>query len=226
MALATTEPWQPSNHRLPRVEIDLDAMVMDATQGTSTTSRGDTATEPVDFDAIMKELRAVEDYIRWDKIHTELAMRQEYALIRDDAVTSVTLTSDEKGNPTPARDVQSANARRLRPSSAMTKRLKNLDALMKELLEDAGIQPDNGTIPRGGVRGSDTSAIPWGYFMPDDILLEKYGDDVLPKGQERSYFVNSNHVPPPTTHHIRQLLPKFREHLSKGLPDWVNRARG
>ena len=135
MALATTEPWQPSNHRLPRVEIDLDAMVMDATQGTSTTSRGDTATEPVDFDAIMKELRAVEDYIRWDKIHTELAMRQEYALIRDDAVTSVTLTSDEKGNPTPARDVQSANARRLRPSSAMTKRLKNLDALMKELLE-------------------------------------------------------------------------------------------
>lgn len=213
MALSTTEPWNPSNVKAPRVEVNLDAMLSRAAS-----EKDDQA---VDMKAVLAELEAVERFAKWDKMRTEVAMRKEYALIHDDAVTNVTLCQWSRGG---LQKGLQTDDDRVQPTIDTRTRLEDLDGLMAELLQRAGLEPDKGTIEQGGARGTDTAQVPWGFFMPDDVLMQRYADKIRGLQLNRSYPVDGVQVAPPTVPHIRSLLPAFRAELAKCLPDWSQRA--
>ncbi|PWN34014.1 uncharacterized protein FA14DRAFT_180647 [Meira miltonrushii] len=211
MALSTTDPWNPSNQKAPKVEVNLDEMLEEAGKQ-----------DGVNIEMVLDELKSLEDYIKIDKIKTEVAMRKEYALIHDDAVTNVTLCQYSKGGL--LKGLQTDDTR-VQPSSQTKQRLENLDGLMTELLEQAGLKPDKGQIAAEGIRGTDTAQVPWGFYTPEDVLMQQYAEKIKGLQITRSYQIDGIHIPPPTIPNIRSLLPAFRAQLSQCLPDWANQAK-
>lgn len=211
MALSTTNPWNPSDQKAKRVELNLDQMVEDAGKE-----------DGVNIQMVLEELEKLEEYIKTDKIKTEIAMRKEYALIHDDAVTNVTLCQWSKGGL--LKGLQTDD-QRVQPSQTVKQRLEDMDGLMNEILMQAGLKPDQGQIAIEGMRGTDTAQVPWGFYTPEDILMQRYAEKIKDLQITRSYHIDGVHIAPPTIPNIRSLLPCFRAHLSKCLPDWANQAK-
>lgn len=209
MALSTTDPWHPSNNKASRIEVNLDAMLT-------------RASSEVDIDKVLKELKEIEQFTRWDKIKTELAMRKEYALISDDAVTNVTLCEWSRNGL--QKGLQSDDER-IQPSPETRKRITDIDSLLADLLDQASILPDDGEIPASGARGTDAAQIPGAFFTPDDVLLQRFAERLLGNHRPRRYRIDGVHVPSPLIPTIRALLPAFRDELARCIPDWVNKAK-
>ncbi|UZJ53004.1 hypothetical protein CBS101457_002324 [Exobasidium rhododendri] len=200
MALSTTDPGNPSNRKATNVEINLDEMLMEASMS-----------DDVDVKAIMRELNDIVSYSKWYKIEQEVQMRKEYVNIRADSITNSTrLPKDGRNNI-------------VAPSDGMKKSTQNTSTLMKRLMEQVGIAWDDGILHTDS-RGTDVETLPWGYFGTDDILHQHYGTG---NGKEKplQYNVEQRVSPvPPTLSHLRKLLPTFRAHLQRKLPDWPNKA--
>lgn len=202
MALSTTEPWNPSNRKANNVEINLDEMLNEASQ----------SNKNIDVKAILQELNDAVEYSKWYKIEQEVQMRREYVNIKEDSISNVTKLPK--------------NSRHgiVTPSNAMKKAIRESSSLMKQLMDFAGVDWDDGVL-RNNSRGTDVGDLPWGYFGPDDLLHQHYGTG---EGHEMplQYNVEQRVSPvPPTMSHLRSLLPIFRSRLQKSLPDWPTKAR-
>jgi hypothetical protein len=202
MALSTTDPGNPSDRKAANVEINLDEMLAEAGMSAD-----------IDVSAIMKELDAIVQYSKWYKIEQEVQMRKEYVNIREDSVTKTTKLP---------RNSQEAV---VQPSQKMKACMHDPSTLIKQLMRKRGIAWDDGIL-RTKCRGTDVGDLPWGYFGTNDLLHQHYGDD--DESEERlplQYAVDQRVSPvPPTSSHLRKLLPAFRARLEEHLPDWSAKA--
>ncbi|KAJ1030013.1 hypothetical protein NDA16_000926 [Ustilago loliicola] len=187
MALSTTDPANPADRRAPNLEINFEELLQDA------------RLTDLDVKKIIAEADKLARYTKWMKVRYELEARKNYLLAKPEAahpggVSEQDLTDD-----------------------AMRRDIKDIDAMMRDLMEDNGETIDDGACTNG-VRGTEKYDFPWAFYDEVDPLNqhlaaeEEAGDLKVPK-----FAIG---YPPPSLKHIRRLQPLFCELLASKLPEW------
>lgn len=200
MALSTTEPWNPSDRKVSNIEINLDDLLEEASKG-----------DQVDVKAVRQEIDTILEFSRWYKIDQELQMRKEFANIKPDSISNVTKVAKK------------AQKGKVSPSEQMEETLKAKGELTKRVMQEMNVDWDDGVVESKS-RGTETGALPWGFFGTNDILHQHYDADEEDAEPLRYKAEDRIMTKPPSLSHIRSLLPLFREALRKKLPDWKSRA--
>ncbi|KAJ1027833.1 hypothetical protein NDA13_003286 [Ustilago tritici] len=187
MALSTTDPANPADRRAPNLEINFEELLQD------------TRLTDSDVKKIIAEADQLARYTKWMKVRYELEARKNYLLAKPEAahpggVSEKDLTDE-----------------------AMRRDIKDIDAMMRDLMEDNGETIDDGAYA-DGVRGTEKYDFSWAFYDEVDPLNqhlaseEEAGELKVPK------FATG--YPPPSLKHIRRLQPLFCELLANKLPEW------
>jgi hypothetical protein len=189
MALSTSDPVHPADRSAKNVEVNLEDMLQDR----RLTDR--------DVDLIMEEVDELAVYTKWTKVAYELQLRQNYLLARPDAATASQLTEEDI------------------PTEEMKEEVRDVDALMRELMEDAGVPIDDGTLPNES-RGTEAREQAQFWFDAMDPLGQHLKAE---KDSEELQYTPPSVTPPiPCLKYVRKLLPVFNDILREKLPDWEN----
>lgn len=187
MALSTTDPANPADRRAPNLEINFEELLQDARLTDS------------DVKKIIAEADKLARYTKWMKVRYELEARKNYLLAKPEAahpggVSEQDLTDD-----------------------AMRRDIKDIDAMMRDLMEDNGETIDDGACT-DGVRGTEKYDFPWAFYDEVDPLNQHLtGEEEAGELKVPKYAVG---YPPPSLKHIRRLQPLFCELLASKLPEW------
>ncbi|TKY90925.1 hypothetical protein EX895_000923 [Sporisorium graminicola] len=187
MALSTTDPAHPADRRAPNLEIDFEAFLQDARLNDS------------DVKKILAEADKLAKYTKWSKVRFELESRKNYLLGKPEA-----------GHPGGVSE-QDITDERLRREVA------DIDAMMQDLMADAGEQIDDGSC-EDGVRGTEKYDFPWAFYDEIDPLNQHLAAE-RETGPLRVPKVPVGYAPP-SLKHIRRLQPLFAELLASKLPEW------
>lgn len=189
MALSTSDPVHPADRSAKNIEVNLEDMLQDR----RLTDR--------DVDLIMEEVDELAVYTKWTKVAYELQLRQNYLLARPDAATASQLTEEDI------------------PTEEMKEEVRDTDALMRELMEDAGVPIDDGTLPNES-RGTEAREQAQFWFDAMDPLGQHLKAE---KDSEELQYTPPSVTPPiPCLKYVRKLLPVFNDILREKLPDWEN----
>ncbi|SAM59572.1 uncharacterized protein UBRO_01067 [Ustilago bromivora] len=187
MALSTTDPANPADRRAPNLELNFEELLQDVRLTDS------------DVKKIIAEADQLARYTKWMKVRYELEARKNYLLAKPEAAHPGGVSEKD------LRD------------EAMRRDIKDIDAMMRDLMEDNGETIDDGACA-DGVRGTEKYDFPWAFYDEVDPLNqhlageEEAGELKVPK------FATG--YPPPSLKHIRRLQPLFCELLANKLPEW------
>lgn len=187
MALSTTDPAHPADRRAPNLEINLEELLQDARLSGSEVKK------------IIAEADKLARYSKWTKVRYELEARRNYLLGKPEAghvggVSEVDITDDN-----------------------MRREFRNIDAMMEDLMADAGETLDDGKC-EDGVRGTEKYDFPWAFFDEVDPLNQHLaGEEEVGPLRVPKFDVG---YAPPSLKYIRRLQPLFCELLASKLPDW------
>ena len=187
MALSTTDPANPADRRAPNLEINFEELLQDARLSDS------------DVKKIVAEADKLARYTKWIKVRYELEARKNYLLGKPEA-----------GHPGGVSEQDLTD-------EAMRRDISNVDAMMRDLMEDNGETIDDGTC-NDGVRGTEKYDFPWAFYDEVDPLNQHLaGEEEAGELRVPKYAVG---YPPPSLKHIRRLQPLFCELLASKLPEW------
>ena len=187
MALSTTDPAHPADRRAPNLEINFEELLHDARLSES------------DVKKIIAEADKLAKFTKWTKVRYELEARKNYLLGRPEA-----------GHP-------GGVSERDLTDETMRREIKDIDAMMRDLMEDAGETIDDGTCD-DGVRGTEKYDFPWAFYDEVDPLNQHLaGEEEAGELRVPKFPIG---YPPPSLKHIRKLQPLFCELLASKLPEW------
>lgn len=152
-----------------------------------------------DVELILEEIDELAVYTKWSKVAYELEMRKNFLLAYSEAATTSKLTKDE----VPAQ---------------MKDDIRDVDGLMRELMESEGVPVDDGTLPNES-RGTEARDLPTLWFD----VMDPLGQHLRAEGgseAELTYSPRKVSPPIPCLKYIRKAVPVFREVLQERLPDW------
>ncbi|CAO1634627.1 unnamed protein product [Jaminaea pallidilutea] len=189
MALSTSDPIHPADRSAKNIEVSLEEMLQDSRLSEK------------DVELILEEVDELAVYTKWSKVAYELEMRKNFLLSRKDAATNSPLTEDDV------------------PTEEMKEEIRDLDALMRELMESEGVPVDDGSLPNES-RGTEARELATFWFDVMDPLGQHLKAE---RGApELSYKPLTVTPPVPCLKYIRKAMPVFRETLKDRLPDWQN----
>ncbi|SPO20387.1 uncharacterized protein UTRI_00784_B [Ustilago trichophora] len=187
MALSTTDPANPADRRAPNLEINFEELLQDARLSDS------------DVKKIIGEAEKLAKYTKWMKVRYELEARKNYLLGKPEA-----------GHP-------GGVSERDLTDETMKREIKDIDAMMRDLMEDNGETMDDGSCD-DGVRGTEKYDFPWAFYDEVDPLNQHLsGEEEAGELRVPKCAVG---YPPPSLKHIRRLQPLFCELLASKLPEW------
>lgn len=203
MALSSAEPWK-SSAKGQKIEVDVEELVRRATAADAQSKGVDATALEQD---IVREARERVVYHKWAKIRADLEWRKQFVRARPESITPTNTLYAES---------QSGQSKGWwTPSPAMDKRVSDVNAMMRTMLSEAGLEPDAG-IARDGERGTETAEIPFAYWDKRDRLGQHYGD----ADAQLEYRVQNVQLAPPSFQATRTLLPHFRQVVYSRMPDW------
>ncbi|EPQ29084.1 uncharacterized protein PFL1_03373 [Pseudozyma flocculosa PF-1] len=190
MALSTTDPANPADRSAPNLEVNFEELLQDA------------RLTDADVKKVLIEIDRLAAFTKWSKVRYELEARKNYLLARPEAASPSGLCEAE-----------------LPPDAAagLRKELEDLDGMMRDLLEESGLELDDGNCA-DGVRGTEKYDFPWAFFAGMDPLNQHLPAEAE-AGELRVAKVPTN-VAPPTLKHTRKVLPLFCELLASRMPEW------
>lgn len=187
MALSTVDPVHPADRSQKNIEVNLEELLQDSRLSEK------------DVELILEEVDELAVYTKWSKVAYELEMRKNFLLARPDAATSSTLTEDDI------------------PTSQMKDEIRDIDGLMRELMEAEGVPVDDGTLPNES-RGTEARELATFWFDVMDPLGQHLQAE---KGASELTYKPLGVSPPiPCLKYTRKALPVWREVLREKLPDW------
>ncbi|PWN27472.1 hypothetical protein BDZ90DRAFT_232452 [Jaminaea rosea] len=187
MALSTVDPVHPADRSQKNVEVNLEELLQDSRLSEK------------DVELILEEVDELAVYTKWSKVAYELEMRKNFLLARPDAATTSTLTEDDI------------------PTSQMKDEIRDIDSLMRELMEAEGVPVDDGSLPNES-RGTEARELATFWFDVMDPLGQHL---MAEKGASELSYKPLNVSPPiPCLKYTRKALPVWREVLREKLPDW------
>ncbi|CAO1636239.1 unnamed protein product [Parajaminaea phylloscopi] len=152
-----------------------------------------------DVELILEEVDELAVFTKWSKVAYELEMRKNFLLARSDAATSSKLTEDDV-------PIQ------------MKEDVRDVDSLMRELMQSEGVPVDDGTLPNES-RGTEAKDLPTLWFDVMDPLGQHLRAE-RGSASELVYTPQKVTPPVPCLKYIRKAMPMFREVLEERLPDW------
>ncbi len=167
MALSTTDPANPADRRAPNLEINFEELLQDA------------RLSDADVKKIIAEADKLARYTKWTKVRYELEARKNYLLGKPEAGHAGGVSEQDLTDETMRREVS------------------DVDALMRELMEEAGETIDDG-VCEDGVRGTEKYDFPWAFFDEIDPLNQQLsseqetGELRVPKHASASHPLASN----------------------------------
>ncbi|GAK61952.1 uncharacterized protein PAN0_001d0147 [Moesziomyces antarcticus] len=187
MALSTTDPAHPADRRAANLEINFEELLQDS------------RLSDADVKKIVGEAERLARYSKWMKVRYELEARKNYLLAKPEAAHPGGVSERDLTDETMRREV------------------KDIDAMMRDLMEEAGETFDDG-VCEDGVRGTEKYDFPWAFFDEVDPLNQHLAAEEE-AGELRVPKVAVG-FPPPSLKHIRKLQPLFCELLASKLPEW------
>ncbi|SNX84094.1 uncharacterized protein MEPE_02802 [Melanopsichium pennsylvanicum] len=187
MALSTTDPANPADRKAPNLEINFEELLQDARLTDG------------DVKKIIGEADHLARYTKWTKVRYELEARKNYLLGKPEA-----------GHPGGVSEADMTD-------EAMKREIKDIDAMMRDLMIDAGETPDDGVCD-DGIRGTEKYDFPWAFYDEVDPLHQHLASEEE-AGDLRVSKCPAGY-PPPSLKHIRRLQPLFCEVLAAKLPEW------
>ncbi|KAN0060420.1 hypothetical protein ACQY0O_007750 [Thecaphora frezii] len=187
MALSTSDPTNPADRSVPHLEVNFEELLRDARL-----SEGDVK-------KVLAEVDRLATYTKWSKVRYEIEARKNYLLARREAASPSGLCESEL------------------PDEALKRELRDVDGMMRDLLEEEGEALDDGRC-HDGVRGTEKYDFPWAFYDAMDPLNQH-----LPAEAEAGELSVSRvpvDVAPPSLKHTRKVLPMFCEVLASKMPEW------
>lgn len=189
MAMGTTDPVHPADRSAKDLEINLEELLQDSRLSDK------------DVELILEEVDELVEYTKWSKVAYELQLRQNFLLARPDAATTSKLTEEDV------------------PTEAMREEIRDVDTLMRELMEGEGVAIDDGALPNEA-RGTEAreQATFW-FDVMDPLGHHLKAETDVP---DLRYEPLSVTPPIPCLKYLRKALPCFNDVLKEKLPDWRN----